>query len=285
MNILNSINQGLSTVVTQSLAVIGRMNGRAVAPVQKASEPVVAGDDPKHVEEQRQPLSFGTLDTIPLELVKHIFGFLSPSEQNQIKPVCKGFYQFASEKQQQPEYQIALKNLTMARSLLLAFRPGDALTNNFTATFYLDQEGNLRAYGGNSMGFYEREGDTLIQNIQEEYENKTPNLASFQFAWKNSLVKQNDNDFSLGVTQYLKINGPVNDRISKVCQHSFILANQMWDGANEIAKEEGKENFGGPEWEAIIDNADKYPMEHILEAGRKVKHLPKVHNWPKRKQK
>jgi hypothetical protein len=290
MNILSSINQGkgLSTAVTQSLAVIGQMNGRAVAPIQKASEPI----------EEQKTLSFGTLDILPPELVQHIFGFLLPSEQNQIKPVCKGFYQFASEQNQLPEYQTALKNLAIARSLLLlTFRP-TTLTNYITTTFYLDQEGNLRAYRGYNIGLYEREGDTLIQTIQEEedihihvfkkYEKKTGNLTSLTLYWKNSFIRDLKYYYSLGVTrQNQGIKGPVNDKISKVCQHSFILANQMWDGANEIAKEEGKKNIGGPEWEAIIADADKYPLECILEAGRKVKHLPSVNSypWSKRKQK
>ncbi len=57
---------------------------------------------------------------LPIELISHILGFLSPFELSKMKLVCTTFSKLASElAKRSAAYQIALQNLEIARPILL----------------------------------------------------------------------------------------------------------------------------------------------------------------------
>jgi hypothetical protein len=85
------------------------------------------------------------------------------------------------------------------------------------------------------------------------------------------------NKYSLGVHACDK--KPSNHEVvNKVFEHTLILANQLYDGANEIAKEVGNMTLCDgspprPNWEAVIVDTGTYSIDQLLEASKDVKHL------------
>ncbi len=259
--------------------IFGFLSGTERAKIMLVSK------DIKQIASDRQFSSsaLGSLKKLPAELTNMILHTLPPYTLKQIQPVSSEFKKLAAQVEQ-PEYAIARKNLEIIRSEIFKLNVAETNTGQFSSTMYLDAEGNLEASGGDNIGVCVRQGNGLVEsNIDERSLREHKNFFTLYWAAGSKPVvhDQKYNKFALGVKIYPQIGHIENEIVEKVRQHTVILANQLWDGANEIAKQEEKMYRGilgtgrplRPHWEAIIEDPANYPLDHILEAGKRVKHI------------
>ena len=237
--------------------------------------------DNQHHLECDSPL--GTWEKLPRELITDILGFLSPFEQNKIKTISRKILELFPDQLNQPEYAIAYKNLEIARPYLLIPSIFDFFLPFIQMNLYLDSNGNIEAYQGGSGTeiFYEKEPNS---NHFKSHERGRLSSSYYELTLNcHHEVKEKNwkkNKFSLGVQSDSLFSHVDNEVVKKVAQHTFILANQLYDGANEIARKEGKmtkcdfpDQRPRPHWEKVFVDTEKYSMEDILEAAKGIKHL------------
>ena len=226
--------------------------------------------------------SIGTLEILPIELFKYIFGFLSPFELNKIKPVSSAFCRIASDNSLvKSEYEIAWKILELIQSNLFANIQPDEKSKYLKTIMYFDANGNLQTY--------KEEYDLYVRDLNSDhfkrYDSRntlemTEHLYKLSLYWHYDIhelsevvpCQRTPSQNSLGVWTHQR-HPFKNEIVNKVAEHIITLANQLYAGANEIAKKEGKIHCDWlrypvrPLWENVIKDSMNYPMNKILEAG------------------
>ncbi len=232
------------------------------------------------IRNARATSPLGSLKTLPPRVFTHIIGMLLPFERNKIKAVSSEFCKIASDESflNEPEYAIARQNLELMRphfDSLINY--AETVTENVTMHLYLDSKGKLQAYKGVCTEKYR------LPNVQH-HEIQECNKISLH--WDQQLRRRGNDrgdKYGRGVMTYRR--EPFkSDFFNKIAEHTITLANQLFDGANEIARSEGKMYRGAtgmgteirPEWEIVFKDPTTYPMDQVLEAAKNVKHLPKL---------
>ncbi len=225
--------------------------------------------------------SFGTLQVLPIELSRYILGFLSPFELNKIKSVSSTFCTIASENSlMQSEYEIAWNNLEIIRFIISTI---DCNENSkfIKIALYLDTNGNLHAYKENYiLHVKDPITDHFLPYDSRNTREMTEHLYKLSLYWHydihelSAIVPQQrtPSQNSLGVWTNHRESFK-NEMVNKVAEHIITLANKLYEGANEIAKKEGKiqnDQFRDPVrplWEDVLSDSINYPMDRILAAG------------------
>jgi len=252
--------------------------------------------------------SLGAFGELPIEITKMIFFTLPPFQLCKLKTISSAVNKLLSDWNDQPEYLIACQNLQIIRPMILTLNGQETMSNKYSSVTHLDAKGNLEAYTGDNIGIYARQGDVLVKNagiysfndqgtLVKSQGDRLPNipLNNFLIYWdgENKPVEES-NKFALGATTIEKRFSKVeNEVVEKVRQYTIILANQLWDGAYAIARQQGKPCTSYPcgwpvkksyraGWESIMKDK-RYSFDTILEAGKSVKHIDRSHQSMARK--
>ena len=248
--------------------------------------------DEQQPDKEPQELSanspLGTLQILPAELIAYTFGFLSPCKLHEVKTVSTQFCKIAVDQiSLQPEYEIACKNLEFARPhfLIPDINDDETIAPHRIMALYLDSKGNLQAYQGNQTTalLYGKEPHSPHFKLKEEdfdkMNNITEELHVLSLCWKLEIKRENRkfNKYLLGV--YGRKPFVNNEVLDKVAQHMIILANKLYDGSKEIAKNEAIKAITMSDdryvyaWERVIEDSKTYSIDQLLEASKGVKHL------------
>jgi hypothetical protein len=106
----------------------------------------------------------------------------------------------------------------------------------------------------------------------------TRELHILSLTWRYELKEKDRkfNKFLLGV--YGRKPVVKNEVLDKVAQHMIILANKLYDGSKEIAKNEAITAITMSDdryvyaWERVIEDSKTYSIDQLLEASKGVKH-------------
>ncbi len=229
--------------------------------------------------------SLGNFNQLHIHLIENIFEKLLPIELIQLKTVSTKFNELASDAlSMQPEYVIARKNLEMALPQLTtssletrwSFRRS-SINRSLSLLLFLNSDGNLQAFKrsigwikpnsyirGSKSGKFRKANHRKMAEIPANYHR-------LRLTWFVNLETNDKNKYGLGVEVLSRLDNP--EVIKKITQYTYILANQYYDGATEIAKKNASDDRVNSARQLVAINNKKYPFNQILKAGKGIKHI------------